>query len=75
MKIHLLVSGMIVQGVMAQSPISDEAKVEKIADGFQFIEGPDWKADLGLLFSDIPANTVYLWSAFHSKSLLSAKSG
>ncbi|MCX7798422.1 MAG: SMP-30/gluconolactonase/LRE family protein [Melioribacter sp.] len=35
--------------------------VEKIADGFQFVEGPVWK-DGSLLFSDIPANTVYKWS-------------
>lgn len=35
--------------------------VEKIAEGFQFVEGPVWMNDL-LLFSDIPANTVYQWS-------------
>lgn len=34
--------------------------VEKIADGFQFVEGPVWK-DGALLFSDIPANTIYQW--------------
>ena len=38
--------------------------LEKVAEGFKFIEGPVW---LGgpqgrLLFSDIPANTVYSWS-------------
>ncbi len=36
-------------------------KLEKIADGFQFVEGPVWK-DGGLLFSDIPANTVCRWT-------------
>ena len=42
-----------------------DAVVEKIADGFQFIEGPVWVggADDGfVLFSDIPANKVYQWS-------------
>lgn len=34
-------------------------QVEKIAEGFQFVEGPVWKNKVGLLFSDIPANTVY----------------
>jgi len=41
-------------------PLSGEYTVEKIADGFQFLEGPVWK-DGGLLFSDIPANIVYRW--------------
>ena len=36
--------------------------VEKIAEGFQFVEGPVWKAGVGLYFSDIPANIVYLWN-------------
>ncbi len=36
-------------------------EVEKVADGFQFVEGPVWK-DGALLFSDIPANKVYKWT-------------
>ena len=41
------------------------ATVERVADGFEFIEGPVWVggADDGhLLFSDIPGDTVYRWS-------------
>lgn len=38
------------------------AKLEKIADGFIWVEGPVWdKKEQALLFSDIPANTVYRW--------------
>lgn len=38
------------------------AKLEKIADGFTWVEGPVWdKKEQALLFSDIPANTVYQW--------------
>lgn len=37
-------------------------KVEKIADGFTFVEGPLWIDELGLLFSDIPENKIYLFS-------------
>jgi gluconolactonase len=37
------------------------AEVERIAEGFQFVEGPVWY-DGGLLFSDIPANRVYRWT-------------
>ena len=45
--------------------VAADAAIERIADGFQFIEGPVWVGDPGdghLLFSDIPADTVYRWS-------------
>lgn len=32
-----------------------------MAEGFQFTEGPLWQPDGFLLFSDIPANTIYKW--------------
>lgn len=35
--------------------------LEKIADGFQFVEGPVWHPEGFLLFSDIPENTIYQW--------------
>mgnify|MGYP005624496511 FL=1 len=38
--------------------IIGENKVEKLAEGFQFTEGPVW-VDGYLLFSDIPADTIY----------------
>src|SRR6202795_4950804 len=40
-----------------------DAKVEKLADNFGFLEGPVWVRKGGyLLFSDIPANVIYKWS-------------
>jgi sugar lactone lactonase YvrE len=36
-----------------------EAKIEKVLSGFQFTEGPVWIPEGFLLFSDIPANTIY----------------
>lgn len=33
--------------------------VEKVADGFKFTEGPVWLDSGQLLFSDIPADTIY----------------
>jgi gluconolactonase len=37
---------------------------EKLADGFLFTEGPVWDPNRKILiFSDIPANTKYRWSA------------
>lgn len=39
-----------------------DSKVEKVAEGFIFTEGPVWVPGGGyLLFSDIPANTIYKW--------------
>ena len=38
--------------------VSSQAPVE-IAEGFQFTEGPVWHPDGYLLFSDIPADTIY----------------
>lgn len=41
--------------------VDPSAKVEIIADGFEWSEGPLWINELGLLFSDIPPNKIYLW--------------
>ena len=40
------------------------AKIEKLAGGFQFTEGPVWVKEGGghLLFSDIPANAILKWT-------------
>lgn len=40
-----------------------EEAIQKIAEGFQFTEGPVWDdAHSRLIFSDIPANTIFSWS-------------
>jgi gluconolactonase len=39
--------------------ITPGTKVEKIADGFQFTEGPVWHPDGYLLFSDPNTNSIY----------------
>lgn len=41
--------------------VAPGAKVEKIAHGFRFTEGPVWDPRGWLLFSDIPADTIYQW--------------
>lgn len=43
------------------SIVAPGAKVEKIAHGFRFTEGPVWDRRGWLLFSDIPADTIYRW--------------
>ena len=52
--------------------ITPGAVVEKVSEGFQFIEGPVWvgSADDGsLLFSDIPGDRVYEWSEREGSSV------
>jgi gluconolactonase len=51
------------------------ARLEKLAGGFQFLEGPVWHPDGYLLFSDPNANTIYRWSPEGSVSVYRAKSG
>ena len=43
--------------------VARDAKIEKIAEGFQFVEGPLWISEGDyLLFSDIPGNRIIKWS-------------
>ena len=42
-----------------QEVIDPEARIEKLADGFQFTEGPVWHPEGFLLFSDPNANVIY----------------
>jgi gluconolactonase len=51
------------------------ARIEKIAGGFLFTEGPVWHPDGYLLFSDPNANTIYRWSQDGQVSVYRAKSG
>jgi len=47
---------------LGQSPVPAGAKLEKIAVGLLQPEGPIWIDSLGLLFSDIAANKIALFS-------------
>ena len=51
------------------------ARMEKLAGGFQFTEGPLWHPAGYLLFSDPNANTIYRWSPEGSVSVFRSKSG
>jgi gluconolactonase len=52
-----------------------DARIEKLADGFLFTEGPVWHPDGYLLFSDPNANTIYRWSETDGVSVYRTKSG
>ena len=42
--------------------IHPDTKIEKVADGFSFTEGPVWHPDGYLLFSDPNTNTIYRYT-------------
>ena len=42
--------------------VAEGASVEKLAGGMQFTEGPVWDPRGFLLFSDIPADTIFRWA-------------
>jgi gluconolactonase len=42
--------------------VAPDAAPRRIAEGLKFTEGPVWMPDGYLLFSDIPADTIYKWT-------------
>jgi gluconolactonase len=58
------------------SIIQPGTKIEKIADGFSFTEGPVWHPDGYLLFSDPNTNTIYRYNpANHNVTVYMSHSG
>ena len=47
--------------------VAPEAKVEKLAEGFTWSEGPTW-IDKGVTFSDVPENVAYRWKEGMTKA-------
>jgi len=45
------------------------ATIDKVAEGFVFLEGPAWrKADARLFYSDLRGNAIYQWTAANGTS-------
>ncbi len=56
--------------------ITPGTKVEKVADGFSFTEGPVWHPDGYLLFSDPNTNTIYRYTPLnHNVTVYMSHSG
>ncbi|WP_168076358.1 SMP-30/gluconolactonase/LRE family protein [Caulobacter sp. SSI4214] len=56
--------------------IPPDAVIEQLADGITWAEGPTWVREGGyLLFSDVPGNTMYRWSAKGGKEVFLKPSG
>jgi gluconolactonase len=55
--------------------VPEDARLERIARGFEFTEGPVWTRDGALLFSSPNTNAIYRWSSAGSVSVFRPKSG
>jgi gluconolactonase len=81
-QLYAQTAGQIPEGLIEKiSPgldavINTKAKVEVIADGFGWVEGPLWiESQKMLLVSDVLNNNVYKWTAERGKELYLAHSG
>jgi len=53
-----------------------DAVLEKIADGYTWVEGPVWnRQDAALMFSEIPSNSIYQWKEGAGTKLFLRPSG
>jgi gluconolactonase len=55
--------------------ITPDARIEKLAEGFTWAEGPVWIAAGYLLFTDVPENKMYRWSPAEGASVFLSPSG
>lgn len=56
--------------------VEGEARIEMLAEGFVWSEGPVWVQDGGyLVFSDVPANVMYRWSESEGATVFLKPSG
>lgn len=56
--------------------VSTDAEIEIIATGYDWSEGPLWLASQNMLiFSDVPKNTIYKWTAEQGASVYLTPSG
>jgi gluconolactonase len=55
--------------------VPPEARLEQVAGGFEFTEGPVWAADGALLFSSPNTNVIYRWTPLGAVTVFRPKSG
>jgi len=72
--IALLASG-ISNSLSGDISLIVESKPEQIASNLKFTEGPVWHPDGYLLFSDIPADTIYKWKPDNKLEVFRSPSG
>jgi gluconolactonase len=55
-------AGSVIETDPALRDILPDARIEKLAGGFAFTEGPIWAKEGYILFSDIPNNAIMKWT-------------
>jgi gluconolactonase len=55
--------------------VAPDARLEQVAGGFEFTEGPVWSADGALLFSSPNTNVIYRWDPSGVVTVFRSKSG
>ena len=55
--------------------IAPDARLERVAGGFEFTEGPVWAPDDALLFSSPNTNAIYRWDPVGKVTVFRSKSG
>jgi gluconolactonase len=55
--------------------LSTRARLERVAGGFEFTEGPVWSPEGALLFSSPNTNAIYRWSPEGQVTVFRSKSG
>jgi gluconolactonase len=56
--------------------ISSDAKIEVLAEGYKWSEGPVWiESEKMLLFSDVPQNTIFKWTEKNGAEVFLTPSG
>src|SRR5205823_865435 len=54
---HVIILSPEMREIVGPAPV-----IEKLADGFAFTEGPVWRPEGDLLFSDIPNSRIVRWA-------------
>ena len=73
--VALLLLAVVNWSIANASVVADGAKVEKLAGGFKFTEGPAADAQGNVFFTDIPNNRIHKWSLDGKLSTFREKSG
>ncbi|MDA1013598.1 MAG: SMP-30/gluconolactonase/LRE family protein [Planctomycetota bacterium] len=73
--VPLLASLMLIEAVSADDLAAPQAKVEKLAGGFKFTEGPAVDAKGNVYFTDIPNERIHKWSLDAKLTTFREKSG
>jgi gluconolactonase len=59
-----------------ESLINNDAKIEVLAEGYKWSEGPVWiESEKMLLYSDVPMNTIYKWTEKNGAQVFLTPSG